>query len=460
MDYGMRYTQRHIMWELPGDMPEEVKGIPEEEELLPAIIRIYKENGEITLEELRRLLSDYFWMDEDAFYYKPEDWKTPLFYYRVYKIVYYLHRHFLLVRTGRGRYRLSELGLQIAKYRPRISVDEVRRFPVRETPHRYREYEEYEENEIWPNIPEEISYQRNRVLRDDLEEELIDVSIREFGFPMEEESDNDPEETWFNISEEEYWRLFETDVRFRNLIRTGRVILRDGSLYIVKYTLGDGVYSALELKTVTDNRLRIEVRKNFRTNEVYFKDVFYDSHPVTRVEFLTICKKPLDYESPEVEDVIDKIIRELPFDVVGIFKYFKDELKVNWNNLARVIGVSDRELRNWKNPGVDGNTKEDITLEAVVAICLALHFPPELSKLVIERINAKDKNDFTYDPDAAGGEQRVWEWLLRRHYMKTPLEINAICEEKDISCLFSENPEDHEDEGKIDHGVERRDKKI
>jgi glutamate 5-kinase len=50
--------------------------------------------------------------------------------------------------------------------------------------------------------------------------------------------------------------------------------------------------------------------------------------------------------------------------------------------------------------------------------------------------------------------------LLKRHYTKSTLEINELCKKNDIDCLFSENPEDHEDETKIDHGIERKDKKL
>ena len=64
-----------------------------------------------------------------------------------------------------------------------------------------------------------------------------------------------------------------------------------------------------------------------------------------------------------------------------------------------------------------------------------------------------------YDPDAAGGEQRVWEMLLNYHYTETPWEINALCKKNHVECLFSQNKEDHEDETKINHGIERRDKK-
>ena len=42
---------------------------------------------------------------------------------------------------------------------------------------------------------------------------------------------------------------------------------------------------------IGDERLRVEVRKNFRTNEIYFKGVFRDEEPLTRMAFLTICKK-------------------------------------------------------------------------------------------------------------------------------------------------------------------------
>ena len=445
MDYEMRYLQRRTKWDMPSYVPKAETSIPKEEELLPVVIRIYKENGEVTLDQLRKLLAEYFWMDSDSYYYKPENWKTPLFYYRVYRIVYYLYRHFLLDRTGRGKYRLSELGNQVAEYYPYIRIEEVSRIPVRVEARGLRNYDFEEYPPIYGN---EVKV-----------ENLIDADIRQFGFPIKEEQYQEPEEPWFNLSEEEFWSIYFADTRFRNLIRTGRVIYRNGRLHLIRYTLGDGKYSALEFRIVEDKNLHIEVRKNFRTNEIYFKDVLYNSQSVSRLEFITLCKKKFDYDSPEVEDVIETIVRELPYSVAEIFSYLRDTLKIKWNKLARVMGISDRELRNWKNPYEDGEPKVEITLEAVIAICLALQLPPEISKLIIERINARDKNGDTYDPDAAGGEQRVWKLLLERHYTKTTLEINEICKRNNARCLFSENEEDHEDERRIDHGIERRDKK-
>ena len=105
-------------------------------------------------------------------------------------------------------------------------------------------------------------------------------------------------------------------------------------------------------------------------------------------------------------------------------------------------------------------TRNTIGLKNLVALCLALQLPFELSEEIIKRVGAEDKNGDPYDPDAAGGEQRVWQMLLKRHYTKSTLEINELCKKNNIDCLFSENPEDHEDETKIDHGIERKDKKL
>lgn len=448
MDYEMRYLRRRQIWDVPSYIPEIETSIPQEEELLPVVIRIFKENDEVTLDQIRKLLADYFWLDNEAYYYRLDNWKTPLFYYRVYRIVYHLFRHFLLIRTGRGRYRLSRIGRQVAEYYPRIKYEEVQRFPIRQNPYRVR----------W--LKEDYHDDYSQVYIADIsDDEAIDADIREYGFSIDTEHYQEPEEPWFNLSEEEFWKIYFDDTRFRNLIKTGRVLYHKGRLLLIKYTLGDGKYSALEFRAVEDQNLQIEIRKNFRTNEIYFKDVLYYSQPVNRIEFLTLCKKKFDYDSPEVDDVIETIIRELPYSVAEIFVYLRDKLKIKWNKLARVMGVSDRELRNWKNPCEDGQPKVEITLEAVVAICLALQLPPEISRLIIERINAKDKNGDMYDPDAAGGEQRVWKLLLERHYTKSTLEINEICKRNNVRCLFSENEEDHQDDGGIDHGVERRDKK-
>lgn len=146
-----------------------------------------------------------------------------------------------------------------------------------------------------------------------------------------------------------------------------------------------------------------------------------------------------------VEEIIEQLIRELPLTTAEIFEYLRAKLGIKWQNLARVLGVSERALRYWKNANEDGKTEYDISLEKLIAICLALHLPPNLSKLIIERIKAKDKNGFLFDPDAAGREQRVWKFLLERHFLESTLEINEICRKNNIGELFSINEEDHQD---------------
>ena len=93
----MYYRQRiKKYYKIPLSEQELLERIPNEEELLPAILRVFKEKGELTLEELRQLLKEWFWMDDESFDYKVENSRRSAFVLRVYKIVYHLFRHFLL----------------------------------------------------------------------------------------------------------------------------------------------------------------------------------------------------------------------------------------------------------------------------------------------------------------------------------------------------------------------------
>lgn len=448
----MYYRQRiNEYYKIPIYEQEELEGIPSEEELLPAIIRIFKENGELTLKELRQLLKEWFWMDEGSFKYKVEDSRHTAFALRVYKIVYHLFRHFLLERTARGTYKLSRWGEQIAESYPLITYDEIKRFPTRIPEHR-----------VTDDI-EEVPYHKYvEILYPDIE--LFDndnINISYFGFPIEVPNYREPEESWLNLSEEEYQFIYNNDTRFRNLIRTGRFIFKDGRIVPIRYKFGDGKYSSLVLNAVHGDSIRIEVRKNYNTHAVYFKDVYYHDRPITRIEFFTICRKPFDWEDIKTENIIERLLRELPETPVEIYEYLRKELGIKWGALAKVMAISTRQLQNWRKPTKENEeeTRNTIGLKNLVALCLALQLPFELSEEIIKRVGAEDKNGDPYDPDAAGGEQRVWQMLLKRHYMKSTLEINELCKKNDIDCLFSENPEDHEDETKIDHGIERKDKK-
>ena len=387
--------------------------IPDDNQFYKAILKILEEHEELSLQQLRYELQDYLWISDEEYRFSPDAQGRTLFVRRVYKTVYKLYKHHLLDRVSRGVYKLSNLGRQLIKSYSEINEDMVIQFPSRSKHFDDSEYAEYAE----------------------------DAQISQFGF----HEGRIAEETWFNISEEEFTKLYESDNRFRKVIDSGRFVLHDGQIVPVNYRLGEGIYSDLVCEVVYDSGIQVIVKKDFQSNTVYFDSVTYNNNAVPYSKFLTLAKHPINWETPNVENLIDEILRELPDNIVDIFKYLKRKLGVNWEKLARVLGVSDRILRYWKNPSENGGTKVEISLEKIVAICLALNLPPEVSKLIIERVGAVDKNGFKYDPDAAGGEQRIWEYLLKRHYTRSTLEINELCKKNGIESLFSENIEDHSD---------------
>ena len=450
MDEMRCVRNQYRIMEVPLYKQEIMEGIPDEEELLPAIIRIFKDNGELTLEELRQRLKELFWMDDNSFSFKFENSRRSLFGARVYRIVYHLFRHFLLERTARGTYILTRWGKQIAECYPQIRYDEIKRFPRRIPEYEY----DFEEGAPYRNY-RDPEYQHDELF------ENYNINVSFFGFPIRVEEFIEQEELWVKITEEEFWLLYNNDTRFRNLVRTGRVIFQSGRIIPIRYELGEGKYSSLVLKASYDYNLRIEVRKNIKTNTVYFKDVYYLNRPINRMEFLTICKKPLDWDNSKTDDIIERLLRELPDTPIEIYEYLKRELNIQWGKLADVMGVSVRQLQNWRKAkeGSEEETRNTIGLRNLVAFCLALQLPPELSEEILKRVGAVDQNGDPYDPDAAGGDQRVWQYILKRHYIKTPLEINELCKKNGIECLFPQNKKENKDDSKVDHGVVRKDKK-
>lgn len=401
--------------------------LPSVEELRRAIIKILEENGAVSLDELRKYLKEYFWLTEADCEIAPDANGKSRFTRMVYKVVYSLYKHYLLERVKRGVYKLTKWGKEVAEQRIELSNDELKEIPVRPSMQDYH----------WPNSRERYWNNPDEFFKND------NVTLRELGIAGY--GDNEPEETYYGLSEEEFERLYIKDTRFRNLIRTGRFVLHNGQVVPVRYYMGSGDYSSLAFEFIADGKFSVNIKKNYRTQDIYFDCVCYDSKPINYTQFITITRKPLDWDNLNVEEIIEQLIRELPLTTAEIFEYLRAKLGIKWQNLARVLGVSERALRYWKNANEDGKTEYDISLEKLIAICLALHLPPNLSKLIIERIKAKDKNGFLFDPDAAGREQRVWKFLLERHFLESTLEINEICRKNNIGELFSINEEDHQD---------------
>lgn len=395
---------------------EEYKVIPDDNQFYKAVLVLFKEYRVLDFKRLRPLLRDYLWISETESMMFPNAQGQSLFVRRVYKAVYKLYRHHLLNRVERGVYELTNWGDQLIEAYSEISEDMIDRFPVRT---------ELSEE---PNVPDDYWYPN-------------EMPIKKFGF----NEGRFAVEPWYNLSEEEFEDLYQSDNRFRKIIDSGRFVLQDGQILPIRYRLNQGAYSDLCVELVTDTSYSIGVKKDFTSNRVFLDSIKHNNRNVTYLEFLTLAKKPIDWEFANVEDIIEEILRELPDNIADIFKYLKRKLGVNWEKLARVLGISDRILRYWKNPTEDGDTTVDIPLEKLIGICLALNLPLEVSELIIKRINPVDKNGFHYDPDAAGHEQRVWKLLMNRHFTKSTLEINELCKKNDIEPLFSENKEDHSD---------------
>lgn len=395
---------------------EEYKVIPDDNQFYKAVLVLFKEYRVLDFKRLRPLLRDYLWISETESMMFPNAQGQSLFVRRVYKAVYKLYRHHLLNRVERGVYELTNWGDQLIEAYSEIREDMIDRFPVRV---------ELDEN---PYISDDYWYPN-------------EMPINRFGF----NEGRFAVEPWYNLSEEEFEGLYQSDNRFRKIIDSGRFVLQDGQILPIRYRLNQGAYSDLCVELVLDSSYGIVVKKDFTSKRVFFDSITHNNRNVTYFEFLTLAKKPIDWEVANTEDVIEQILRELPDDIVEIFKYLKRKLGVNWEKLARVLGISDRILRYWKNPTEDGDTKVEIPLEKLIGICLALNLPTEVSELIIKRINPFDKNGDHYDPDAAGGDQRVWEHLMKRHFTKSTLEINELCKKNGIEPLFSENKEDHSD---------------
>jgi len=432
------YHRKYRRYYLGEELEEVVKRIPKGKDLYFLILRELEKNGTLSLREIRKIIKEYFWLSDEDCEYGRSDKRRSIFSLHIYAAVYYLYNHYLIKRVSRGVYTLTRWGYQVVERYSNIDENVIELLPVR------------------PHIREDEKEPTSYIEYDPYEDD--NIGIGQFG--LNDKPRQEPVETWYGLSEEEFDELYETDPRFHNIIDSGYFAYYKGSVVPIQYYWGEGEYSKLSFHYLLDSNFRIEIKKNFETGNIYFEDLIYNRQFISKSQFydayLSVCKKPFDWTDPEFEEPIKIILLEMPVSTVEIFKYLKKKFGVKWEKLAKILGISDRTLRYWKSPTEEGIPKVDISLEKLIAICLALNLPLSVSELIIERIGSKDKNGFKYDPDAAGGEQRIWKMLLSHHYTRSPQELNDICIKNKVEPLFSQNEEDYKEDPKIDHGIERK----
>lgn len=432
----MKY--RDIYQYLPETLKERL--LPKEE-MYVLLLREIGKRQTMTMEEVRSFVKDYFWISNDEYLYSERlNIRYPELFYVVYSLVYSLHDHFLIRRVKRGCYELTEAGRLLTNNSDYIDDLILDSLPSRRI-----------------LLPYEDEYHSG-------EEYFEEIVRAEMGAYCGNRGFREPVETWWNIEENDFQDLYEQDSRFRKIVDEGHFAYHEGEIVPYQYYFGDGDYSNLCIRYLHDTDIHVEIEKNFRTNRLSFKCITYQGTQLGREDyFLTyasICKRGIDWDARDVEKIIEEMKRKLPnLSEMEIFDYLHRVLGIKWEKLAKALGVSPRELQNWRHPEKGENApRVPINLEKLIAICLALKLPPEITMIILQRFNAKDKNGFIYDPDAAGEPQSTWDFLIKFHYQKHPLEINMICVKNKIEPLFSQNEEDYLDEPKVKHDTGRNNK--
>lgn len=390
--------------------------LPSTEELYRLIVKILEDGKPLTLAEIRKRIAEYYWLSDKDVYYTTEYGSTPILSSRLNTAIKRLLDIFVIERIGKGTYQITEFGKQVIKAYPKLTdkdIWDIRDFLSRKVGYRYDDNGDLEKNEV--GIPDY--------------EELPELEPRY--------EDREPVEEWYRLDYEDIEILYNSDLRFRNIVNTGFIKYRNGSLYIAVpvWHREDRCFEWYINDNVPETRLSLQ--KNFRDNTIQFMG-FYDGRNVTKREFFELVYKAYkdtpkwaDTDDPGVLSVIYGFVMDIEYakDGYEALKMFLRANKVTQQNLSEQLGVDERTVRR------NLNQETPMDLDKLIEYCIVLKLPYEISEALIKKFDVPDKTGRKYEP-YDGDKHQFWHWLLKYGQGMSKEEINRMSEEKGYGIIL------------------------
>lgn len=389
--------------------------LPSTEEILTFIIRVLGEGKRLTLAEIRRRIAEYYWLSDEDVYKTSEYGSIPILSSRVNAAIKRLLEALLIERVGTGSYQISSFGRQLLSNNPDFSEDDLWYIERRIVSKNESTEEDGEgiKPEVWmPHI-----------------EELPEL--------QERHEEKPPTEEYYDLDYRDIEILYNSDLRFRNIVETGFVKYKDGSLYIAApvWHTEDGYFEWFINKDIPETRLSI--RKNYRYNMLQFMG-FQGGKDLSKKEFYALVygvykttPKWADTDDPGIMSVIYGFIMDIENadDGYAALRLFLKTNKVTQEELGFEIDLDERSIRR----DLKGETPFD--LDKLIRYLVGLKLPYDISKALIDKFDVADKDGNKYDP-WNDDKHRFWEWLLKYGQAMTKEEINKKAEELGFEKIF------------------------
>lgn len=409
--YHERYYERLQRIRKQGEV-----NLPSTEDLYHLIIKILEEGGPLTLAEIRRRIAEYYWLSEKDVYYTTEFGSTPILSSRLNTAIKRLLDIDVIERVGKGEYQITEFGKGVLERYSKLTDQDlwdIRTILTRKYGYKYDDDGYLKQGEVGIPYIEEIPE-----LRPDYEE------------PQ-------PVEEWYQLNYLDIEVLYNSDLRFRNIIDTGFIKYRNGSLYVAVpiWHREDGYFDWFINDNIPETRLSFQ--KNFRDNTIKFMG-FYGGKDLAKKDLYTLCysvyKKLPQWAKPDdpgILSVIHGFILDIEAaeDGYEALKMFLKANKVTRERLAEELDVDEKTVRRTLNKETPMN------LDKLVEYCVALKLPYDISEALIDKFDVPDKTGRKYEP-YDGDKHQFWHWLLKYGQCMSKEEINKLSEEKGFGKIL------------------------
>ncbi len=388
--------------------------IPGVQDMYSLVLRILKDHGVSTTAEIRGDIADYYWLTEDEVYFTSEFGSTPVLSSRLTTTLAKLVKAALIRRVSQGTYEITKFGLQVLEAFPKL--DDSVLDSIEEELRRWFD---------WDN-EKAADYRENPNFNPDYNINLDDMP------DIKRRAPEQAIEPYFQLSSRDIRRLYSEDLRFRNILRSGFVTYKEGSLYVTipEWNNEGGYFTWYLQEQVPEVRLCVE--KNYATNTLSFKG-FYEEEAVTKQNFvayyLNIYRNtpdwtnPYDYSSRNTINYLADDISNAKDGYDALNRYIKDNSVIR-DRLGKALSINPSTLYRELN----GQTK--MSLRRLVEICLALKLPYKISLAFVDKFNLTSE---LYDGDP---EHSFWDMLLSIGQVKTPDEINDMCKSAGFENIF------------------------
>ena len=388
--------------------------IPGVQDMYSLVLRILKDHGVSTTAEIRGDIADYYWLTEDEVYFTSEFGSTPVLSSRLTTTLAKLVKAALIRRVSQGTYEITKFGLQVFEAFPKL--DDSVLDSIEEELRRWFD---------WDN-EKDVDYRETPNFNPDYNINLDDMP------DIKRRAPEQAIEPYFQLSSRDIRRLYSEDLRFRNILRSGFVTYKEGSLYVTipEWNNEGGYFTWYLQEQVPEVRLCVE--KNYATNTLSFKG-FYEEEAVTKQNFvayyLNIYRNtpdwtnPYDYSSRNTINYLADDIFNAKDGYDALNRYIKDNSVIR-DRLGKALSINPSTLYRELN----GQTK--MSLRRLVEICLALKLPYKISLAFVDKFNLTSE---LYDGDP---EHSFWDMLLSIGQVKTPDEINDMCKSAGFENIF------------------------